>query len=287
MLHREIFILRIRHRDATPSAPLEVDSSPERPSSDSSFRSAHSSTSLAAAGKLFANRRVVWSKFTTPPSAASEGSLPESGGNAADQEGCSYSDLVRYSLVLAHTDGAKCDVWDVHSFLREHRKELLESASALLPAQCKLAAQEQEKPANVPRPPRPPLKALLDLRYSSLPVPSATGEPIRVVRLRQHTDSITAAVFSPEGQLLATASLDGTVRYVNGPIFPNYFLASPADLDPSRIEEASGVHAKPPRKPLFVWKPHDGLPVHTLIFLEDYSKLASRHSSFFLLLLFT
>ena len=271
-MHRDIFILRIRHRDATPSGPLDVDSSPERPSSDSSFRSARSSTSLAAAGKLFANRRVVWSKFTTLPSAACESSLPESGGNAANQESCSYSDLVRYSLILAHTDGAKCDVWDLHSFLREHRKELLERASVLLPAQCKLV-QEQVKSPNLPR---PPPKALLDQRYSSLPVPSSTGEPIRVVRLRQHSDAITAAVFSPEGQLLATASLDGTVRYVNGPIFPNYFLASPADLNPLLIEEASGVHSKPPRKPLFVWKPHDGMPVHTLMFLEDYSKLASR-----------
>ena len=280
MLHRDIYILRIRHRDATPSAPLEVDSSPERPSSDSSFRSATSSTSLAAAGKLFANRRVVWSKYTSSPSFASESSPPE---NASDQEGCSYSELVRYSLVLAHTDGAKCDVWDLHSYLREHRNELLERASVVLPAQCKLV-QEQEK---TPQAPRPPPKALLDLRYSSLPAPSATGDPIRVVRYRQHTDAITAVVFSPEGQLLATAALDGTVRYVSGPIVPNYFLASPADLDPMRLEEASRVHSKPPRKPLFVWKPHDGLPVHTLIFLEDYSKLASRHSSFFLLLLFT
>lgn len=244
-------------------------------SSNSSLRSVHSSSSVNSGGNLFANRRVVWSKFTSPPAQADP--LPEN-ADSADQEDSAYSDLVRYSLILAHTDGTQCDVLDIHSFLRDHRKDMLDAASISLPAQCK-QAQEMDKKAN--KDSRPLAKALLDVRYSSLPLPSATGEVLRVVRFRQHTDAITSAAFSPEGQLLATASLDGSVRYVSGPLLPNYFLASPADLDPKRIEEDSDVHSTPPRKPLFVWKPHDGLPVHTLIFLEDYSKLASRYSSAF------
>ena len=85
-----------------------------------------------------------------------------------------------------------------------------------------------------------------------------------ICQINSHKEAITVATFAPDGTALATASLDGEVKF-----FQVYL---PDKKEPRCLHQ---------------WKPHDGRPVSSLLFLDDHQtpnpsmhfcKLASRNS---------
>ncbi|XP_041375558.1 enhancer of mRNA-decapping protein 4-like isoform X2 [Gigantopelta aegis] len=72
-----------------------------------------------------------------------------------------------------------------------------------------------------------------------------------VICISSHTKAIVDAAFSPDGTALATASLDGEVKFFQ-------------------------VYMQETRSPrcLHQWKPHDGKPMSCLFFLDDHKNLS-------------
>ena len=72
-----------------------------------------------------------------------------------------------------------------------------------------------------------------------------------VLEIDEHTDTIVEATFSPDGTALATASLDGEVKFFQVCMFGGH----------------SGQQ-KP--RCLHQWRPHNGRPISSLFFLDDH-----------------
>ena len=75
----------------------------------------------------------------------------------------------------------------------------------------------------------------------------ATDVSIGKLVISDHTDAITDATFSPDGTALATASLDGQVKF-----FQVY------------------MHGSESPRCLHEWSPHEGKPVSSLFFLDNH-----------------
>ena len=75
----------------------------------------------------------------------------------------------------------------------------------------------------------------------------STDVSIGKLVISDHTDAITDATFSPDGTALATASLDGQVKF-----FQVY------------------MHGSESPRCLHEWSPHDGKPVSSLFFLDNH-----------------
>ena len=72
-----------------------------------------------------------------------------------------------------------------------------------------------------------------------------------MMELLHHSGTIVEATFSPDGTALATASLDGEVKFF-------------------QIYMHGDTCGKQPLKCLHEWRPHDGRPISSLFFLDDH-----------------
>ena len=77
---------------------------------------------------------------------------------------------------------------------------------------------------------------------------------VGMMSIADHEDAISDAAFSPDGTALATASLDGEVKF-----FQCYLIAG------------SAAEQNPPRC-LHKWSPHAGKPVSFIHFLDDHKE---------------
>ncbi|XP_033219302.1 enhancer of mRNA-decapping protein 4 isoform X2 [Belonocnema kinseyi] len=71
-----------------------------------------------------------------------------------------------------------------------------------------------------------------------------------VLEINEHTDTIVEATFSPDGTALATASLDGEVKFFQVCMFGHSGQQKP--------------------RCLHQWRPHNGRPISSLFFLDDH-----------------
>ncbi|GAB1597861.1 enhancer of mRNA-decapping protein 4-like isoform X3 [Argonauta hians] len=83
-------------------------------------------------------------------------------------------------------------------------------------------------------------------KYGTVSVPS-NDVTYGVLRINSHTKPISDASFSPDGSALATASMDGMVKF--------FQITMNDGLSPRRLHE---------------WSPHGGEPLSCLFFLDDH-----------------
>ena len=74
---------------------------------------------------------------------------------------------------------------------------------------------------------------------------------VGMMTIDDHEKAISAAAFSPDGTALATASLDGMVKF-----FQCYLIGGAAEQNPPRC--------------LHEWSPHGGKPVSFIHFLDNH-----------------